>query len=310
MWKQRHLKAKPTKYWEDAVLMYLERTALKENTRKKLTSLLKWVDQYLRRRSLLSITKQVIEEMAIAKEQTGCGPITVNIMLRKVKTILRRACYDWEWIDKVPTIRLRKEPASRVRWEAPETLAQVIALCPAHKRDAILLSLSTGLRKGHVAAMQKSWIDKEHGVITIPAHLYKNGKPHTSPLNELAMQIIERNWNNHEIYLFVYQGKPMKELNTKAWRDALKKAGITDFRWHDMRHTWASWMAQNGEQLLTIMESGGWSDYRSVKRYAHLAIDNLKQAADRLAGTKLSRLEKDSVTFLARLEKKGENENG
>ncbi len=65
---------------------------------------------------------------------------------------------------------------------------------------------------------------------------------------------------------------------------------MSDFRWHDLRHTWASWMAQNGENPLTIMEYGGWSDMRSVKRYSHLARENLRAAADKLSGTKLSRL--------------------
>lgn len=64
-------------------------------------------------------------------------------------------------------------------------------------------------------------------------------------------------------------------MNTKAWRSALKLAGIKDFRWHDLRHTWASWHVQSGMPLHILQELGGWSDYKMVQRYAHLTQEHL-----------------------------------
>jgi integrase len=60
-------------------------------------------------------------------------------------------------------------------------------------------------------------------------------------------------------------------VNTKAWRNALKRAGVTDCRWHDLRHTWASWLIQNGTPLFDLQEMGGWKSAAMVRRYAHLA---------------------------------------
>jgi len=62
----------------------------------------------------------------------------------------------------------------------------------------------------------------------------------------------------------------VRYVNTKAWRNALKRADIADFRWHDLRHTWASWMIQNGTPLYDLHEMGGWKSAAMVRRYAHL----------------------------------------
>jgi integrase len=66
------------------------------------------------------------------------------------------------------------------------------------------------------------------------------------------------------------------------WKAALEKAGITDFRWHDLRHTWASWLRQDGETLDRIQELGGWEDESMVRRYAHLDVSHLSSSARRL----------------------------
>ena len=82
--------------------------------------------------------------------------------------------------------------------------------------------------------------------------------------------------------LFSFRGKPITQLSTKAWYAALKRAGIEDFRWHDLRHTWASWHVQNGTPLFALQEMGGWESAEMVRRYAHLAADHLAPYADRL----------------------------
>ena len=67
-----------------------------------------------------------------------------------------------------------------------------------------------------------------------------------------------------------------------GWKRALRRAGITEFRFHDLRDTWASWHVTNGTSLQELMELGGWKSYEMVLRYAHLAPDHLSQAAARI----------------------------
>ena len=93
------------------------------------------------------------------------------------------------------------------------------------------------------------------------------------------MTIVKKQLGKHSEFVFTYKGKPIKKCNTAAWRKALKRAGISNFfRWHDLRHTWASWHVQNGTFLYELQRLGGWSSYETVQRYARLNSDRLKEA--------------------------------
>ena len=115
----------------------------------------------------------------------------------------------------------------------------------------------------------------------------KTNKAISVPLNEMAMKILEEQMGVHREYVFTYKGERIKQCNTRAWRLALKKAQIEYFRWHDLRHTWASWHVQNGTTLQELQLLGGWPSFEMVLRYAHPSSDHLKAAADRL-GTVLA----------------------
>ena len=108
------------------------------------------------------------------------------------------------------------------------------------------------------------------------------------PLNEDALDVLRRRRGGHTELVFTYKGNRVGRTTTRAWQKALDRAGIEDFRWHDLRHTWASWHVQSGTTLQELMELGGWSSYKMVLRYAHLAGEHLKGAASRIEGTILS----------------------
>ena len=87
---------------------------------------------------------------------------------------------------------------------------------------------------------------------------------------------------------------PISQVNTKAWGAALERAEIEDFRWHDLRHTWASWHVQAGTPLHALQELGGWETAEMVRRYAHFSSEHLNQYVDRLA--KLQEVGDEKVT--------------
>ena len=86
---------------------------------------------------------------------------------------------------------------------------------------------------------------------------------------------------------FTFRGNPVQQVNTRAWKLALERAGIKDFRWHDLRHTWASWHVQSGTPLQVLQELGGWSCYEMVLRYAHLSAGHLADYAENLCRPKV-----------------------
>jgi integrase len=102
------------------------------------------------------------------------------------------------------------------------------------------------------------------------------------PLNAEAVSLLRRRVGTHPTHVFSFRGKPITQVSTKAWYAALKRAGISDFRWHDLRHCWASWHVQNGTPLFALQELGGWASAEMVRRYAHLAADHLAPYAERL----------------------------
>lgn len=99
----------------------------------------------------------------------------------------------------------------------------------------------------------------------------KNGDDLHVSLNDLAVDVLKRQIGKHPDHAFTYQGKPIRWPNTRGWRAALVRAGIENFRWHDLRHTWASWLVQHGTPLYDLQEMGGWKSAEMVRRYAHLA---------------------------------------
>lgn len=109
------------------------------------------------------------------------------------------------------------------------------------------------------------------------------------PLNEDALAVLRAQLGEHKVYVFTFQGKPVDRCSTRAWKQAVVRAGIDrSFRWHDLRHTWASWHVQSGTRLQELMELGGWSSYEMVLRYAHLATENLREAACPINDTNLA----------------------
>jgi integrase len=95
-------------------------------------------------------------------------------------------------------------------------------------------------------------------------------KPSEFRLTMRRLWCSEINKESMDAELFTYKGKPIQKADTKAWRQALARAGIKNFRWHDLRHTWASWHVQNGTPLHILQELGGWSEIGMVQRYAHI----------------------------------------
>ena len=146
----------------------------------------------------------------------------------------------------------------------------------------MLFALATGLRQGNITGLTWDRVDLSRRIITIEHGDTKNGEALGVPLNDLALSVLERQSGGHPTRVFTYQGKPIRQVNTKAWKNAVKRAGIKDYRWHDLRHTWASWLRQNDVPTWVLQELGGWKSEVMVRRYAHMSVKHLQPYADQL----------------------------
>jgi integrase len=182
----------------------------------------------------------------------------------------------------VPKFKLFKEAEGRVRSLTLLEFERLKKELPEHLADMAVFSVATGLRQANVKGLDWQYVDLGRRHAWIPGSKHKNGQPHSVPLNEMAMGVLRRQVGRHPTRVFTYQGAPVANVNTKAWNAALKRAGIEDFKWHDLRHTFATWHRQAGTPTHELQRLGGWKTGAMVERYAHLAPEALQGAANRL----------------------------
>jgi integrase len=268
-WRIRALGERQKYTWDDAGYKWLVEMAHKRTHRGDMLQLA-WLQQFLRGRVLAEIGREEIAAIGERKKEQASGA-TANRTLALIRAILRRACFEWEWIVKVPKIKMYREPRRRVRWITPEQVKALLAELPRHQRDITLFALATGLRQGNVTGLRWSQLDLERKTGWVAAEDAKCGEDIHISLSDFAVEVLLRQRGKHPERVFTYAGRPVRYVNTKAWRAALERAGIDNFRWHDLRHTWASWLVQNGTPLYDLQEMGGWKSSEMVRRYAHLA---------------------------------------
>lgn len=209
-----------------------------------------------------------------------------------MRSLLRIAATEWGWLDSVPVIKAKPPRGRRIRWLTKEDARRLIDELPDHFRPVVVFALATGLRRSNILGMEWSQIDMQRKMAWIHPEDAKGGRAIGIALNDTACSVLRGQIGKHHRWVFVHQTacvKPNGEVmptvrkmrvdSNTAWNAALKRAGIEDFRFHDLRHTWASWLVQSGVPISALQEMGGWESVEMVRRYAHLAPDHLSEHA-------------------------------
>lgn len=171
------------------------------------------------------------------------------------------------------------QPAGPTR----EQVQTLLNFLPAHQRDPVLFAQSTELWQSNVVGLEWSKVDLDRSIAWIHAGEAKGKRAFGVPLNSAAVDILQRQIGKYPIRVFIDRLRPIRWTNIKAWRKALTAAGIEDFCWHGLRHTWASWLVRSDVPLNVLRELGGWESDAMVRRYAHLAPSQLAHHAERVA---------------------------
>lgn len=203
-----------------------------------------------------------------------------------------------------------QEPESIVRWITHEEAARLITETQSPEaspilHDSVQISLQTGMRRTETLGLLVTEIDivgrsfnpGRRSTSRKKKRRTKSGKGRTIPMTDVAVEIVRRRLKYRaqncpeSPYLFTREdGTPYRDLK-KGFKGALKRAGINDFRWHDLRHTFASWLVQEGVSLQEVKELLGHASIKQTEIYAHLAPEQLRRAV-----IKLPNLSHDSVT--------------
>ena len=184
--------------------------------------------------------------------------------------------------------QLKAERASGNAWRAARHQALLPDLAKVtfadHLWPMVLLSLNTGLRRGEVLLLKWRDVNLSERRLAVRGDSAKSGRTRHIPLNPEAFATLTEWRSDSESTEWVFpgqSGQPMKSIKS-AWQHLLVKTGIQDFRWHDLRHTFASRLVMNGVDLNTVRELLGHADLTMTLRYAHLSPEHKADAVARL----------------------------
>lgn len=278
--REHHFGFKPQRSWQEAVVRYL---TIKANLRsyRDVNRICRMLDPYLGSLTLNQINGDVIWSVVQGQLKKGNTPATVNRYLALIRNLLKMARDEWQWIDSIPKIRLLPGEVERDRWLTREEADRLIAAAPEHLAALIRFALATGCRAREITGLEWNRVDLDRRTAWL--NRTKNGTPRGVPLNADAVAVLQEQMGKHEQFCFTYRSQPIRwDLTNTAWVNAVKKAGLEDFRFHDLRHTWASWHRQAGTSCDELKDLGGWKSRNMVDRYAKFATENLAFAASRI----------------------------
>lgn len=190
---------------------------------------------------------------------------------------------EWGYVRANPSkgVKLLKEPPGRLRYLRPEEVNTLLISCPRHIRPVVITALNSGMRKSEILNLMWSEVDLKNRKITVTNA--KNNESRVIPINQtLYLELSALSEKSRSEFVFADDdGNPYRDIK-KRFSSALKKAGIDDFRFHDLRHTFGSHLVMQGVDLRTVQQVMGHREIRTTMRYSHLSPEYVQEAMERL----------------------------
>ena len=267
--------------WEEAVTRWLDEREHKRSIDRDRAILL-WLNtpERLRDKYLHEINRDLLHELHKAKaDETSRS--TANRCMALVRAILNAACREWDWLPKVPRVPFYKLDTPDYRWLTREEFAALVTELPTHTQAIARFAVATGLRRTNITHLRWSQVNLSKAEATIAAGETKGKRGLSIPLNADALAVLRNQKRlpakkRSKVWVFPYHGQPVYQVTTRAWREAVKKLKRPGFRFHDLRHTWASWHVQAGTPLHAVQALGGWASPTLVSRYGHHDASSLQ----------------------------------
>ena len=254
-------------------------------------SQLKWWEEQIGDVRLSDLSTSLISEKrdllsrTITNRKKKMSPARVNRYMAALSTALNTSIREWEWMEDNPMRKISKlkEPRGRVRYLNIEEKERLLVACKSvnnHLYLAVVLALSTGARQQEIWGLQWSEVNFETGFITFTET--KNEESRSVPLKGHACKLLLEHYRirrKDSDIVFPSKKNPAVSYDFRSpWNKALVVAEVENFRWHDLRHSCASYLAMNGVPMLTIAEILGHKTLSMVQRYTHLSKEHLTEA--------------------------------
>lgn len=219
----------------------------------------------------------------------GRAPATVNRYLSALGKAFSNAVQEWHWIKDNPMRQIAKaeEPRGRVRYLDDDERARLLDACRASEYKPlhliVLFAMTTGMRRGELLGLRWPDIDLDRRIAIL--HHTKNGDRRSVPIVPEVVDLLREHGRVRKLgsdQIFVSEGAPEVNRFDNAWYAALKAAKVENFRFHDLRHTAASYLAMSGATTPEIAAVLGHRTLQMVKRYAHLSDQHTGEVVERM----------------------------
>ena len=236
---------------------------------------------------IIDITPTDINE-ALSTLPTHLKNATINRYVAAISVVFSYACREYDLpenpVRKIPSLPENNE---RIRFLSEAERTSLFKACRASHWDKlyliVLLAITTGARKGEITKLR--WNDIDFDRRTAYVATTKNGQPKVLPLTDSVIRELQLFDSKDSSLIFASKVKEdVPYCFTKPWKRALEDAEIKDFRFHDLRHSCASYLAQSGASLLEIADVLGHKQISVTKRYAHLCIEHKSSLINRVMG--------------------------
>lgn len=293
--QQRLWGIQPSRTFDELMIAYLKATQDTKRSASRDLSSIKRLKVYFSGRELGNLKRADVRGYIEHRKAHGVTGATINREVGLLSGSINYARKEWDWEIPNPAERMRlNEGEGRKRFAS---VAEVTALINAaegnrhapYLADLIRLAINTGCRRGELLGLRWSQVDLNAGTLKLEGKDTKSGKARIVPLNQDARRALQSRARyraeNCPDSLRVFcrrSGAGVASVKT-SWTKVLRKAGLEDFHFHDLRHTCGSWLVQSGVPLAAVKEVLGHSTIRMTERYAHHAPENIRAAVEKLS---------------------------
>jgi integrase len=282
LWRIEKLGDRSAVSWNEAAERWLNDS---RRARKRDRWFLNWLKPSIGAYPISAVADpDVLDELRKDGLAAGWSHSTVDRCMRTVRAVLRK-CVVWRYLESAPPVPMYGENDAEPRYLTPEQFKKLVKELPRHLELAAWFAVLTLLRMRAQSGLTWDRVDLNAKRAWVPRGQMKAGRTFGFPLSDEAVKVLKscREHSPKGNHVFQFEGRPIDNFNTAAFRKAAARAGIAGLRWHDLRHTGASWAVQSGVTLQELMVLGDWKSYAMVLRYAHLAPSNAASAAQKVA---------------------------
>lgn len=288
--QQRKWGIQPEHTFDDLMVRYIEATRDDMRSPERVGFAVKRLQPFFTGKTLERLKRADVSMYIDQRKRAGVGPATINRELDMLSAAINYARKRWDWDINNPCSGMSlREPEGRLRWISRDEADALI--CEAekdkkspHLADFVRLALNTGCRKSELLELSWDRVDLRGGLIYLEGQHTKSGKRRAVPLNEEARKAMlgrarfRAEFCPGSLWVFAHKDGERVKYMQNGFQSACKRAGIEQLRVHDLRHTCASWMVQQGASLMEVRDVLGHSSIEMTERYAHQAPERLKSA--------------------------------